>query len=81
MPGGKIKKWFVNVDRQLNKYAAKHGYIAVDFRGMFLRKAGKGIFTGESLIVAGSLRYVYINRQRMITWLDDLDQKSNRVVG
>ena len=77
----KDKKWHLNVQKQLDKYASKYGYIAVDFRGRFLKDASKAVYSGKIVVGSGSKRYALISRYRQTVWLDDIYKKGNRAVG
>ena len=77
----KDKKWHVNVEKQLNKYVDKYGFVAVDFRGRFLKDANKTVYAGKTSIGSGNKRYALISNHRLTTWLEDLYKKGNRAVG
>ncbi len=77
----KEKKWHVNIQRQLDRYLAKHGYVIVDFRGRFLRNAGKVIYAKKVALGSGEMRYGLIGRKRLISWSDKLHKRSKREVG
>lgn len=79
--GRRNKKWFVNIEKQLNKYLVEHGLIVVDFRGGLLKKARKTIYSGDRLIGASDLRYALIGSQRVATWTDQLQKRTSRAAG
>ncbi len=77
----KDKRWFVNLEKQLDKHLAKHGLVIVDFRGGFLKKASKMIYAGKTLLGASGLRYALIGSHRIVTWTSELKRQGARQVG
>ena len=76
----KEKQWHLNISRQLERYAAKHGYVIVDFRGRFLKDAGKVLYADKGALGSGRMRYALIGSERMVSWFDNLKDRANRVV-
>jgi hypothetical protein len=77
----KDKRWYVNIEKQLEKHLAKHGLVVVDFRGGLLKGASKMILAGETMLGASGLRYALIGSHRMVTWVSDLKRQVSSQVG
>lgn len=75
------KKWFVDIEKQLDRYLPGHGLVVVDFRGALLKKGQKSIYAGKSVLGVSSLRYALIGSHRMVTWATELKDKHSRKVG
>ncbi len=73
------KRWFVEIDKELEKYLAKHGELIVDFRGGLIKKAKKAIYRGKNILSVGEVRFALVNRQQVTTWLETLQKQSSKV--
>lgn len=76
----KEKRWYVDVEEQLEEYLVKHGEVMVDFRGGLIKEADKAVYAKDAVLGAGEVRYALIGRSRFVTWVEDLDQESAQVV-
>ncbi len=74
-------KWHTNIGKELTKHLPEKRLLIVDFKGGFLKKAGKHIYSGEKVIASGSLRYAVFGTDRFVSWMDDLKQRSARMIG
>ena len=74
-------KWHTNIGKELTRHLPEKGLLIVDFRGGFLKEAGKHIYSGEKVIASGSLRYAVFGKDRFVSWTDDLKQRSARMIG
>ncbi len=77
----KDKRWFVDIEKELDKYLAKHGEVMVDFRGGLIKEAKKAIYSGDTLLSADELRYALVNRQRYTNWVDKLNERMAKTAG
>ena len=77
----KEKRWFVEIEKQLNEHLTKHGEVLVDFRGGLIQEAKKAIYNGENLLSTGEVRYAIVNRQRSTVWVEELQKKQERIAG
>jgi hypothetical protein len=75
----KEKRWFVDVEEQLNKYLAKHGEVFIDFRGGLIKEAKKAVFSGEKVLGTGEVRFALVNRQQVVSWLEKLQEQTPKV--
>ena len=77
----KDKRWYVDIEKQLDQHLMHSGEVMVDFRGGLIKEAKKAVYSGETALSTGELRYALINRSRLITWVEDLDQKVSQQAG
>ncbi|MDW7729597.1 MAG: MBG domain-containing protein [Bacillota bacterium] len=77
----KDKRWYVDVEKQLDEYLMRHGEVLVDFRGGLIKEAKKAVYSGETVLGAGEVRFALINRSRLVTWLEDIGKKVSQEVG
>jgi hypothetical protein len=73
------KRWFVEIEKELGKYLAKHGEVMVDFRGGLIKEANKAVYSGDNLLSAGETRYAIINKQRFTSWVDELKEQVSQI--
>ena len=76
----KDKRWFVDIEKQLDEYLAKHGQVLVDFRGGLIKDAKKTLYSGEKILGADEPRFAIVNQNRQVTWLDKLDEQLSEAV-
>jgi hypothetical protein len=76
----KDKRWFVDIEKQLDEYLVKHGQVVVDFRGGLIKDAKKTLYSGETILGADEPRYALVNKNRLVTWLDNLEEQVSQAV-
>ncbi|MDZ4133465.1 MAG: hypothetical protein U1E11_10050, partial [Dethiobacteria bacterium] len=68
----KDKRWYVDIEKELDKYLAKYGVVMVDFRGGLIKDAKKAVYSGDTVLSTDEMRYAIINKQRYTSWVDEL---------
>jgi hypothetical protein len=76
----KEKRWFVNVEKELDKHLQQYTEVLIDFRGGLIKKADKAVYSGEKILGEGDVRYALINRSRSVTWVEKLQDKLEKAV-
>lgn len=74
----KDKRWYVDVEKELDKYLAKYGEVMVDFRGGLIKGAKKAVYSGDTVLSADKTRYAIINKQRYTSWVDELKKEVSK---
>jgi parallel beta-helix repeat protein len=72
------KRYFVDIEKQLTQYLAKHGELIVEFKGGLVSDARKAIYSGEIVLSADEKKYAMINRQRYTSWLNELKKQVSK---
>jgi hypothetical protein len=76
----KEKRWFVNVEKELDKHLQKHAEVLIDFRGGLIKEADKAVYSGETVLGKGDIRYALVNRSRSVTWVEKLQDELGKAV-
>ncbi len=77
----KDKRWFVDVEKQLQEYLEKHREVLVDFRGGLIKDAKKAVYSGETTLSEGEKRFALINSRSFVNWVDELKERTERIAG
>ncbi len=76
----KEKRWFVNVEKELDKHLQKYTEVLIDFRGGLIKEADKAVYSGETVLGKGEVRYALVNRSRSVTWIEKLQKELEKAV-
>jgi hypothetical protein len=74
----KDRRWYVDIEKELDKHLQKYGEVMVDFRGGLIKEADKSIYSGDNLLSSGDVRYALVSRTRLITWVEKLNEKLSK---
>ena len=73
--------WYVNIEKELDKYLPQHELVVLDFRGGLLKRAEKSVYSGQTMIGTSKLRYALVGNHRIATWAAILHPVISNKVG